>query len=276
MRTSSKLIYTALMLCWTIQISAKTPVSSSTEAAFKDGERLAYAVSYKVGILNSDLAEVTFATKKMNLNGEEVFNINAIGRVYPFYKWFFDLNDSYISNLDAKTLLPVDLTVELSEGKYRFSSYQSYDWDNMQIHSRYRNHKNPEETKKTMPLQKGSGDALALFYNMRGMDIENFEVGKPIPLHIVLEDTVRKMHITYLGKETKNVRGTGKFKTLKFKGEIVTSTGESFKDGSEFTVWFSDDLNKIPIYVETPIRVGSVRVRLLNYDNLKYPFTSKL
>ncbi|MFQ9504899.1 MAG: DUF3108 domain-containing protein [Alistipes indistinctus] len=64
--------------------------------------------------------------------------------------------------------------------------------------------------------------------------------------------------------------------TLKFVCELATSSGESFKDGSEFYLWISDDLNKIPLYLESPIRIGSVRVRLLDASNLKYPLTSKI
>ena len=74
----------------------------------------------------------------------------------------------------------------------------------------------------------------------------------------------------------RNIKGVGKFRTLKFVCELATSSGESFKDGSEFYLWISDDLNKIPLYLESPIRIGSVRVRLLDASNLKYPLTSKI
>ena len=75
---------------------------------------------------------------------------------------------------------------------------------------------------------------------------------------------------------SRNIKGVGKFRTLKFVCELATSSGESFKDGSEFYLWISDDLNKIPLYLESPIRIGSVRVRLLDASNLKYPLTSKI
>lgn len=80
----------------------------------------------------------------------------------------------------------------------------------------------------------------------------------------------------FLGREVKNIRGTGKFRTLKFRCELATSTGESFEDGSEFTIWISDDRNRIPLYVESPIRVGSIRARLISWKNLKYPLDSKI
>ena len=95
-------------------------------------------------------------------------------------------------------------------------------------------------------------------------------------MNLVLEDTIRPIRYRFLGREVKNIRGTGKFRTLKFRCELATSTGESFEDGSEFTIWISDDRNRIPLYVESPIRVGSIRARLISWKNLKYPLDSKI
>jgi hypothetical protein len=40
------------------------------------------------------------------------------------------------------------------------------------------------------------------------------------------------------------------------------------------TVWVSDDANHIPLRIESPIVVGSVKVDMMGYDNLRYPLTS--
>ena len=242
------------------------------EAAFKDGEYLEFAVNYKVGIVNTDVATIAFTTRERTLRGTRVFSTTATAKTISMYKWFFDLNDTYVSSLDARTLQPLDLTVDLREGGYRFSNHQVYDWNAMTVTSSFRNHnKSNTNTVATMPLQPGFADPIAAYFDLRSINSAELVVGKPIYLDIVLDDTVRRMAITFQGREEKMIRGTGRFKALKFKGQIITNTGESFKDGSEFTVWISDDSNKIPLYVETPIRVGSVRVRLTKYGSLKYP-----
>ena len=35
------------------------------------------------------------------------------------------------------------------------------------------------------------------------------------------------------------------------------------------TVWVTDDKNKVPVYVETPIVVGSVKAKLYKADNIR-------
>ena len=88
------------------------------------------------------------------------------------------------------------------------------------------------------------------------------------------EDTVRLLHYRYLGRETKKIRNMGRFRTLKFNCQLGSSQGFSFTDGSVFTIWISDDENKIPLYIESPVRVGSINAYISGYKGLKYPMTS--
>ena len=161
--------------------------------AFGDGEKLVYAVSYKVSFVNTDVAEVSFLTNFNSSKGTPVYRIEANGKTYPFYKWFFDLNDTYTSTLDSATLRPLELKTELKEGKYRYSSRFHYDWENKKVHTAYRNHKNPDSTYKSMKLTEGSYDAVALFFNLRCADLSQIEAaGGSGSMKLVLEDTIRQ------------------------------------------------------------------------------------
>ena len=100
---------------------------------------------------------------------------------------------------------------------------------------------------------------------------ENLENIVARDLEMVLEDTVRYLSFRYDGREVKKVKGLGKFNTIKFRCKIATSDGFSFTDGTEFMVWISDDRNKIPLYIESPIKVGSVCAYLSSYEGLRYP-----
>jgi methylaspartate ammonia-lyase len=39
-------------------------------------------------------------------------------------------------------------------------------------------------------------------------------------------------------------------------------------------VWVSDDANHLPLRIESPISVGSVKIDMMTYKNLRYPLTS--
>ena len=86
-----------------------------------------------------------------------------------------------------------------------------------------------------------------------------------------LDNEVYEMYIRYLGKETIKTK-YGKFKAIKFKPLLIKGT--IFEGGEKMTVWVSDDKNHIPIRIESPISVGSVKIDMISYRNLRYPLTS--
>lgn len=249
--------------------------AAQRELPFGNGETLTYAVGYKAKLLNTDLAEVIFKSSVRN-DTDETIRIEAVAKVYPAYRWFFDLEDSYVSVLNAKTLKPKSLTTEIKEGKHRFSSHYEYDWNAMSVKTSYRNHKNPEYSHKTMKLDNLSSDGLAMFTNMRSREPEEFTPGKKEVLNLILEDTIRSIGYKFIGRENKKITGLGTFKSLKFTCQLATSNGEAFEDGSEITIWISDDRNKLLLMVESPIRIGSVVARLIKYENLKYALESRV
>jgi hypothetical protein len=39
-------------------------------------------------------------------------------------------------------------------------------------------------------------------------------------------------------------------------------------------VWVTNDANRMPVRIESPIIVGSIKVDMMNYKNLRYPMTA--
>ena len=159
------------------------------------------------------MAEVIIATSSKDYKGQQAFQVDALGKTYPFYRWFFDLNDQYVSILDSVTLRPLELQTEIREGKYRYSTRFVYDWDSRVVNNTFRNHKNPDSNHKRLDLSDGSYDALASFFNLRCADLTGIERSGSSLMNLVLEDTIRPIRYRFLGREVKNIRGTGKFRT---------------------------------------------------------------
>lgn len=255
-----------LLVSW---LPARRPVS------FGDGEKLVYAVSYRAKIVpKTAVGRAVLQCDVERSDSGTYYRITANGRTLPFFRWFFDLDDTYVSRIDSVTMLPVSLDVDIYEGGYEFDSHYDYDWSAMQMHSVYKKKRWNEPRTKTQNLTQESFDAVALFYNLRQKDFDAYREGEPYTLYLVLEDTVRSVGYSYLGRDEVKLRGIGRVAALKFRCQIATSSVESFEDGSEFTLWISDDDNRIPLLIDSPVRVGSVRATLKEYENLRHPMTS--
>ena len=47
--------------------------------------------------------------------------------------------------------------------------------------------------------------------------------------------------------------------------------GTIFQGGELMTVWVTDDANHLPLRIESPITVGTVKVDMMGYKNLRNP-----
>jgi hypothetical protein len=114
-------------------------------------------------------------------------------------------------------------------------------------------------------------DVLSSIYYARNIDFNRYKTGDKIPFNMFLDDEVYNLYIRYMGKEIIKTR-YGKFRAIKFKPMLIKGT--IFEGGEKMTVWVSDDPNHIPLRIESPITVGSVKVDMMSYKNLRYPISS--
>lgn len=112
---------------------------------------------------------------------------------------------------------------------------------------------------------------MSSIYYARNIDFNKYKPGDKIPFTMFLDNEVYNLYIRYMGKETIKTK-YGKFRAIRFKPLLVQGT--IFEGGEKMEVWVSDDGNKIPLRVESPISVGSVKVDMMNYRNLRYPLSA--
>lgn len=245
-----------------------------SRVSFAEGEWLKYAVVYNAPLIKAEVADITFATTTDHYMSHACYKIEAKGESRPFYNLFFPLKDTYTTWVDQTTLRPVKATSYQHEGNYRFRSALDFDYQRLRVRTEGHNLRDHTTRRHTLMLGECSYDALSMFYNLRSANLSNIHTGQSQKLSLVLEDTIRTISFRFLGREIRKVNGIGSFRTLKFTCQFATNSQESFKDGAEFYVWLSDDENRIPIYLEAPIRVGKVYARLTSWSGLKYPFSS--
>lgn len=247
---------------------SKGQSKESLNIPFSDGEVLSYIVSYKLGILNFDIALATFTVAEDLYKGEPVFKITATATTKSAYESFFKMKDIYSVWVNKHTLMPYYYSNTNNENDYKFSTEFIYDWGNKHV-TTISNSNNWDAPKtNTFNLTQESLDPLSLFFRLRSLPIEKYTKSKKEVLELVFYDRVRNVRYRYEGVSVDRVRGHGKLSLHKFVCELANLDGQSFKDGSEFELWLSDDDRKVPVYLYSPIRIGSVRARLATKDEL--------
>ncbi|MEM9260089.1 MAG: DUF3108 domain-containing protein [Bacteroidota bacterium] len=235
---------------------------------FQPGEKIVYKLFYNWNFVWLAAGEVTFLVHDL----PNQYHIMVRGRTYKSYEWFYKVRDNYESYLDKQTLLPEIHIKDIQEGGYtRYDRTTFYPEKDLAISARGRTRDDLEE--KEIPIEECMHDLISIVYYARNLDFDVMSVDHEIPIKILMDQEIHPLAIRYLGpEENKKVKGVGRFNTQKFSPQLIA--GEVFKEGDEMKIYVSDDENKIPVLIESPVSVGSVKAVLKSYEGLKYPMTA--
>jgi len=252
------------------QTPPSQPAGQVADVAFQHGERLTYKIYYNLNFIWVPAGEVTF---KIFDEGNQ-YHYQAHGQTYDSYEWFFSAKDEYDSWVDKTTLLPNYSERNVNEGDYHIFEKITFNQAGRKM-TVWRSPKRGEKEEKTEHTVKADcNDVLSSLYNLRNVDYGSQQAGYSVPFRIFMDKEEYLLKMNYLGKDSnKKIYKMGRYKTLKFQPEVIAGT--VFKEDAKMTVWVSDDANRIPLLIESPVSVGAVKMVLKDYWGLKYNFEAK-
>lgn len=243
------------------RLDADNEMCKIRNVSFQNGESITFKVFYTLAGMYIGAGEANFQVGLTNLNNKPVYHAIGDGKTYSFYDSFFKVRDKYESYIDTASLQPYKFVRNVYEGGY--TKYQTVNFD--------RSAKKAVTNYGTFTVPECVQDVVSSIYYARNINFNKYKAGDKIPFSMFLDDETYNLYIRYMGKETIKTK-YGKFKAIKFKPLLVKGT--IFEGGEKMTVWVSDDGNKIPLRIESPISVGSVKVDMMSYRNLRYPLSS--
>jgi hypothetical protein len=250
------------LIIW-MKLSAGDDFCGIHNTAFLPNESLTYTVYYSVIGIFLNAGTATFNTTLEKLNNRAVYHAVGVGTSNSRYDWIFKVRDRYESYFDTTHLQPLKFIRNVDEGGYKKTENVTFDQQNNIANT----------TKGVYKIPNCVQDVLSAIFYARNIDFNRYKVDDRIPFSMFLDNEVYNLYIRYQGKEVVKTR-YGKFRAIKFKPLLVKGT--IFEGGEKMTVWVSDDPNHIPLRIESPISVGSIKVDMMQYRNLRYPLSSKI
>lgn len=256
-------VMTISLLVISVRLCAGDEFCSIRNTAFQNEETINYTIYYTVIGMYVNAGNATFTANIEKLANKPVYHLIGVGSSNPSYDWIFKVRDKYESYIDTANLKPQKFMRNIDEGGYRQTENVSFNSE-----------KNTATTLKgNIAVPSCVQDVLSSIYYARNINFNSYRTNEKIPFTMFLDNNVYDLYIKYLGKEVIKTK-YGTFNSIKFKPLLVKGT--IFQGGENMSVWVTDDANHIPIRIESPITVGSIKVDMMDFKKLRYPMTSLL
>ena len=268
---SRKLSYLVISFFLFSEILAQNNQCNINNVAFTSGEEINYIVSYNWGWIWIDAGAVVFKTKQAKVNNKDVFHIIGAGKTFSYWDWFFKMRDLYQTWVDTIDLKPVKYNRDIVDGGYYIKVDYDFNREKNLVYSASERTRKPFK-RDTIEITSCTYDVLSIIYYARNIDYDAYKVNDTIPVNVIMDNEVFNIFFRYKGKEKKKVKDFGTFDCIRFGVFLVE--GDLFEEGEDMDVWVTDDKNKIPVLIESPILVGSVKARIVGIKGNRNPVTA--
>lgn len=253
------LFIVCLLFCCTEGNAQFRPIRSD-EKPYKAGEMLAYTV--KFGPIIGGTATLTL--KQVYYNGKPVYHSRGEGRTVGIAEKLYSVHDIFESYFDIETGLPYKIIRDVKEGSYRKHEEAFINHEKRTAYSL--------RLDTTIQVPPDILDMISLLYYVRILDMSLVKPGDVLKTVTYFDDELFPFEIRYKGKEEVKTKFG---RILCYRYDPVVEPGRMFESEDDMTIWLSADRNIIPVKVRFDLLVGSLRMELDQFSNLKYPLMFK-
>jgi len=238
------------------------------------GEYLAYDVSYQLGPAWTNIAQVTFTSVKELYSGKNTLHFKLSAKTYPTYDHLYKVRDYYESWVIPETFQPVRFQRYTLHNENTILLNQLFNARNSSVYFTYRLNTEPVSS-GTFSIGSCVFDMVSSIYFTRTQNIDYLRLGTPVPVSAMYGNETFQINLIAAGREIITTRDGKKYHCMKFRIKMPPGI-TIFKENSEVLIWLTADKNKIPVYIEAEIKVGSIKVYLKEANGLLNPLTALL
>lgn len=242
--------------------------------SFSFGEQLDYVIYYYLAGIWVSAGEVTFKVDSAIINKQLYYHFDSYGTTLKRYDWIYRVRDKYEAYTHSTSFRPLRFKRSVEEGSTYIKEDYLFNQAKGEVYTLRKLGKKEPLVKDTVISGRCSFDPISMIYYARNIDFTDVEVNEEVPLQIFLDNQLFNTYLRYLGKETIKIKDIGEFRCIVFSPLLIE--GSIFNSGEDMTVWVTDDKNRVPLLIETPILVGDIRARATKLSGLRYPLDSKI
>lgn len=237
------------------------PTFGADQVPFGEGERLVYSI----GWYNIIGGTAELVVDEREYRGTPVYRIVSLARSNAFVSMFFPVEDRIESLIHRETLASLRLDTKQREGKRRRARLTEFDQENHTATVV----KNGE--RKVYEIPPDVQDSLSCLYYFRSLP--NLQVGETATIDVHESGKNWRLGIVALNREQIETEA-GTFETIRTRATVEFEG--VFLDRGDVYVWFTDDDRRLPVRMDSKIKVGRISAKLIEYRPATRPAEARL
>ncbi len=243
--------------------ASKHPIVSQNNIS--KGEELEYRLNF--GFITVGKAQMKVYPGTYRVNGRGCYRMDIFGQTSGAVDWVAKVDDNWGAYVDTLSLVPHIAYRKIKENKHRKHEIVNFDRNTNTIEVMVKDkHTGEFKEPSYFKAPEDIRDLVGGYMYLRTLDYSKYRKGDIIVVDAFFEDQIYDFAIRYEGKEEVKLK-LGKFTAIKLVPVMPDNKLFSGKDA--ITVWFSDDINKVPLKIKANMAVGHAECELISYKGLK-------
>lgn len=234
---------------------------------FKAGEELTYDMYFRYGLINAKAGVSTLTAEETVYENKEAYKFSLHAKSSGAVKAFFSVADT-LSSYMGKDLRPLAYTKDAHENSDHTIERASYQYPSSgRVELRGKRIKNNELKFDTLLISEVPVyDMISVIFYARTFDYSAMKKGDKMSIAYFTGRRMENMDIRYSGIETVKANDGREYYCIKL---VMILNEKAFDDGSEaMTVYISNDQNKVPIRIDSKLKLGSTRIIIKEYKGV--------
>lgn len=228
---------------------------------FFNGEYAKYKVIYKFSEAWVTAGNVIFEFEERAVNNKRHIVCIAKGASAPAFDLFYKVRDEYATVVEPNTLLPKFFLRRVNEGGFKIHNDFDFRQDSLRVIAEMQDSKNPHRI-DTMKIIPNTQDIVSAILYCRSLNYSQLDSGQQLNFPIFLDNELFHVGIKYHGKQDISTE-YGDYKCIVLQPILLT--GRIFSEVDKMRIYVTDDARRIPVYIESPLKVGQIVAVLTKY-----------
>ncbi|MDR0745481.1 MAG: DUF3108 domain-containing protein [Mediterranea sp.] len=255
-----KLILVSFITLFPIQLKAQCEVENNS---FRGGEYLEYDLYFKYGLIFTKAGISTMSVADARYKNKSAYRMTLTANSLGAAKAIFLISDT-LTSYTTKGIVPLAYLKDAHEGGDYRTERATYDYSTGKVKLRNINKKNEDlRYDTTLVSNDCMYDMLSIVYYARTLNYGNMKKGDEVTVSFLSGRKKVNMTIVYQGVESVLANDKRKYNCIKLSLMI---NERAFEDKNEaMKVYITEDPNRIPIRIDSKLKVGSTRALLKSY-----------